>query len=408
MEMTMDCDAVTVATRRAVLGTAGALFAWSFMPRFAHAAGRQDKRLIVIILRGALDGLSAVAPIGDPAYLSLRAKTAIRLDSEIAPFPLNDFFLLHPSLKTVAALYGRKQALILHAVATGYRSRSHFDGQDVLESGQPVPGLSQNGWLNRAIALIPKGEGIARSSALGVGVPAPLVIRGDAPILGWAPQALPEASDDLGARVLALYDHSAPEMAKVLRAGLETEALLVNGKNAGARQRLSFIERTAQGTAKLMAADDGPRIAALALDGWDTHANQGGVKGQLATRLTELDRAIAVLAEGLADVWSQTTIAVVTEFGRTAHENGSDGSDHGTGTAAFLIGGAVKGGQVIADWPGLAATALHEGRDLKATVDLRAVMKGVLKDGFDLSDRHLSDIVFPETSGLKPLGNLLV
>ena len=165
---------------------------------------------------------------------------------------------------------------------------------------------------------------------------------------------------------------------------------------------------TATAAARLMAANDGPRIAAMAFDGWDTHANQGGATGQLANRLAALDKTLEILETGLGAVWSKTTVAIVTEFGRTAHVNGSDGSDHGTATAAFLVGGAVKGGRVVADWPGLKDAALYEGRDLKPTLDLRAVMKGVLMDGFGLSETRLANAVFPDTSKQRAMRGLLV
>ncbi|KAA2236323.1 DUF1501 domain-containing protein [Salinarimonas soli] len=394
-------------TRRSVLGAAGALFAWSFMPRFAHAAGARDARFACIVLRGALDGLSAVAPIGDPGYIALREGIALSLDGPAPALPLDGFFALHPAMPNLRRLYGAGSALVVHATATGYRERSHFDGQDVLESGQPGPGIVQSGWLNRLVAALPAGEAVTRAGALGVGPVPPLVVRGAAPITGWAPPVLPRASDDLARRVLDLYAARDPGLAEALGRGLATERLAAAQGMAGARPRGAAMRVTAEGAAKLMAAPDGPRIAALAFDGWDTHANEGGATGPLANLLGGLDGAIAAFEEGLGPLWADTAIAIVTEFGRTARVNGTVGTDHGTGTVAFLVGGAVRGGRVLADWPGLSPAALHEGRDLRPTLDLRAVLGGVLADLYGVSPATLAREVFPGTEHVAPIRGLV-
>ena len=184
---TVNCEDRIHPSRRAILGSAGALFAWNFVPRYAFAAGGRDPRFVTIILRGALDGLSAVAPVGDPDYHALRETIALSTGGDRPAIALDHFFALHPSMTNLARLYQQKQALVLHAVATGYRERSHFDGQDVLESGQPKPGLTQSGWLNRALESLPPGERIIARSVLGVGSVAPLIARGRAPVTGWAP-----------------------------------------------------------------------------------------------------------------------------------------------------------------------------------------------------------------------------
>ncbi|MFH6783556.1 MULTISPECIES: DUF1501 domain-containing protein [Methylobacterium] len=410
-------------SRRAVLGTAGALFAWGAVPRTAYAApGSRDARLVVVVLRGALDGLSAVAPLGDPAYADLRPGIALTRDGNgdgrAAALPLDGFFALHPALPTFARLYGARQALVVHAAATGYRERSHFDGQDVLESGQPGPGHTASGWLNRLVAALPAGEGIPPRTALGVGVVPPLILRGPAPVLGWAPPRLPRASDELGRRVLGLYEARDPMLAEALARGLDVDALTkggpreAGGKEAGGKEaggkEAGGLRGLAEGAARLIAADDGPRIAALALDGWDTHANEGGATGRLAGLLGGLDGVFSAFAEILAPRWSDTAILVVTEFGRTARVNGTTGTDHGTGTVAFLLGGAVRGGRVLADWPGLAPAQLHEGRDLAPTTDLRAVAKGLAADLFGLSPAVLASRVFPGSEGVRPVRGLVV
>lgn len=406
------CAAIT-PSRRAVLGAASALFAWSFVPKFAYAsAGSRDCRFVVVILRGALDGLSAVPPLADPGYLGLREGIAIPQDGANAALPLDGFFFLHPAMPKLARLYQARQATIVHAVATGYRQRSHFDGQDVLESGQPGPGRVDDGWLNRMLLALPAGEGISRKGALGVGVVPPLVVRGAAPVLGWAPPVLPRAGDDLAMRVMDLYGQRDPVLARAFARGVDVERLVLQGGMAGERRRggpdnAEGMRQVAEGAARLINADDGPRVAALAFEGWDTHANEGGATGRLAGLLRGLDGALGAFESGLRDRWKDTVVMVVTEFGRTARVNGTVGTDHGTGTVAFLAGGAVKGGRVIADWPGLKASDLHEGRDLRPTTDLRGVAKGVIGDLFGLSGKVMGERIFPGTMHVAPMAGLV-
>ena len=401
----------TSLSRRALLGTSGALFAWAFMPRIARAAGGRDARFVCIVLRGALDGLAAVAPVGDPAYAGLHGDLALSLGGEIPALPLDGFFALHPSMPNFARLYKAGQASVVHAAATGYRERSHFDGQDVLESGQPAPGKIETGWLNRFLAGLPAGDRVAPAGALGVGPVAPLVVRGPAPVLGWSPAVLPPAGDDLADRLAALYAERDPALHQMLIEGLKTEDLIAMSGPAIRRQGgLSDpkgMSRTALGAARLLAQEDGPRIAGLAFEGWDTHANEGGVKGQLANRLRGLDDAIGVFAETLGPTWKDTALMVVTEFGRTARINGTRGTDHGTGTVVLLAGGAIRGGRVIADWPGLSDAALLDGRDLRPTTDVRSVAKGILADLFGAPAGYLARDVFPDTAGLAPLKDLV-
>jgi uncharacterized protein (DUF1501 family) len=408
-----DCERMT-PSRRAVLGAAGVLFAWSFVPKFAYAAaGSRDPRFLLVILRGALDGLSAVPPIGDPDYAGLREGIALAKDGPEAALPLDGFFYLHPAMPNLARLYKQGQATIVHAAATGYRERSHFDGQDVLESGQPGAGATQSGWLNRLIANLPAGEGVSRKGVLGVGVVPPLVVRGEAPVLGWAPPRMARAGSDLTMRLADLYGQRDPGLARALAQAIETEGLAQRRgmageqKGGGGPDTADAMRRIAEGAAALVGADDGPRIAALAFEGWDTHANEGGAKGRLANLLGGLDGAFAAFEQGLAPAWKDTVVMVATEFGRTAAVNGTTGTDHGTGTVAFLVGGGVKGGRVVADWPGLKAEQLYQNRDLKPTTDIRAVAKGVVSELFGLSGPVLAETVFPETGGLAPMSGLI-
>jgi uncharacterized protein (DUF1501 family) len=399
-----------------VLGGAGLLFASSFVPRFVHAApGARDPRLLVIVLRGGMDGLAAVPPLGDPAYAGMRGDLALAKDGPDAALPLDSFFSLHPAMPGLARLFAARQASIIHATCTGYRDRSHFDGQDVLESGQPTPGLTQSGWLNRLAGILPAGERITAHRTLGVGAVAPLIARGPAPMLGWAPAVAPRAGDALAARVLALYRDIDPPLGESLAAGLATIRMAersgmgdVVPQGRGAADSAAVMKRLGEGAAHLIRAEDGPRLAALALDGWDTHANEGGAKGRLANLLAGLDGMLLALEQGLAPVWRETAVMVITEFGRTVRVNGTVGTDHGVGTAAFLVGGAVRGGQIIADWPGLDPARLHENRDLAATTDLRAVAKGIVGDLFGVSERLMAEQLFPGSQAVAPVRDLVV
>ena len=398
------------ASRRAVLLGAGVSFGAAFLPARFSAAGARDMRLVVIILRGALDGLAAAPPVGDPDYATLRAPLAFSAGGEHGALPLDGFFAAHPALPVFARLYGEKRGLLVHAVATSYRERSHFDGQDVLESGYPGPGRTESGWLNRAVAAM----GAQKPRGLGVGTTAPLVMRGAAPALGWAPQGLPSAGDDLAARVLDLYAHRDPALGEALRIGLDTEKMATRDgmtdemkKGRGGMDSPPGMRQAAAGAARLLAAPDGPRAAALAFEGWDTHQNEGGAQGQLANRLSGLDGAFEEFEKGLGPAWRDTIVVVITEFGRTARINGTGGADHGTGTVAFLAGGAVAGGRVVADWPGVKPEKLYQGRDLAPTTDLRSVLKGVLADQFGLSPKVLAEKVFPDSPAVAPMAGLV-
>lgn len=404
----MTCEAHT-PSRRAVLGAAGTLFAWAAMPRFAFAAGHRDARFVTIVLRGALDGLTAVPPIGDPQYQDLRRSIALPATGPNAALALDGFFALHPAMGNLARLYARQQALIVHASATAYRDRSHFDGQDVLESGHERPGHTESGWMNRLLATVPAGERINPGAAMrgiSVGTVAPLVIRGPAPVLGWAPPALKPASGDLAPRLADLYGATDPLLAQALHDAVETGKIAsgLDVKAQGGPGDPGGMAQMATGAARLIARPDGPRIAALAFEGWDTHAQEVGRLGRL---LGGLDGALAAFERELGDAWKDTVILVATEFGRTARVNGTEGTDHGTGTTAFLVGGAVKGGRVIADWPGLKEAQLRDGRDLAPTTDLRGIVKGIAVDLLGCSPAALGEAVFPGSLTVAPVRGLV-
>jgi len=403
-------------SRREMLLASGTLFAWAHLPKLAHAEGR-DPRFLAIILRGALDGLAAVAPVGDPDWAALRGDNALTLAGKTPALKLDDFFALNPAMPNLHRMFMANEAIIVHACATPYRERSHFDGQDVLESGLTKPTVSKSGWLNRALAgLAPAGRvNPAGSKAFAVGPVTPLVVRGPAPVLPWSPQRILPASEDTVTRLLDLYRHSDPKFAAVLEGHARLAALehagdmepKPGGAAPGPAQVRAYFAEVAGTAAKFLARSDGPRVGALALDGWDTHYNEGIANGRLSQLLGALDGALAAVEANMGPAWHETVVALVTEFGRTARINGTEGTDHGTATVALLAGGTLKGGRVIADWPGLKSADLLENRDLKATTDLRAVLKGLLRDHLRADERALAQDVFPGSDAVKPLAGLV-
>lgn len=411
------------ATRRELLLGSGALFAWAFVPKIARAEGR-DPRFLTIVLRGALDGLAAVAPVGDPDWVKLRGDNALRLDGPKPALPLDDLFALNPAMPNLHRLYKAGQALVVHAVATPYRERSHFDGQDVLESGLARPGRTDTGWLNRALVRLEPDDRV-RSGTNGrrtfaVGPITPLVVRGPAPVLSWVPPRLPPVSDDTTTRLLDLYRHSDPKLAQVLEERISLASLGPAGSSdrkpgemgpavqvGDINQVRAYFAEAAGAAAKFLANPDGPRVGALALDGWDTHNNEGVANGRLAQLLGALDAALGAVKTNMGAAWNETVVTLITEFGRTARINGTLGTDHGTATVALLLGGALKGGRVVADWPGVKEADLYEKRDLKATTDLRAVLKGLLRDHLRLDERALAADIFPGSDAVTPMTGLL-
>lgn len=409
-------------TRRSLAFGAGALYAWAHAPRFAQATTARDPRLLVVILRGALDGLSAVAPIGDPSYRDLRESIALQAGGPQPALPLDGFFYLHPAMRETARLFRERKLSVVHAVATPYRDRSHFDGQDVLESGTPRPGTSRTGWLNRLAAHLPAGRPLGRgegqkdgqgADGLAVGASTPLILRGPAPVLAWYPSDLPPATATLFDRMAQIYAHTDPKLAEALDRAIETDRMAAEagiGANLNTRTQphVQAARSIATGAARFLVRPDGPRVAALSFDGFDTHAHTGGASGRLADLLQALDAALQAFEVELAPVWRDTAIVVTTEFGRAARLNGTLGTDHGNGTIALLAGGAIAGGRMITDWPGLRENQLYEKRDLMPTLDLRAVLKGVAMDLLGASDAVLSRDVFPGTEHLPPVRGLIV
>jgi uncharacterized protein (DUF1501 family) len=424
MHLIADRAASFRPNRRQVLRGAGASLAlWGLRPGRALAA-TGDPRLLVVVLRGGLDGLSAIAPVGDPDYQRLRGALAIPTDGPKAGRRLDALFALNPRMAFLGGLFAKGEALAVHAAASPYRGRSHFDGQDVLESGLAGVGRVDDGWLNRALAGLRGDRVSVPRKGLAMGAVVPLVMRGPAPVLSWIPDTSrqPLHVSTVG-RLTDLYAATDARLAKAFAEGIAIERVgqagggLVAGQGAagigsgaaGQPQPQPFrdLVETARTAAGFLAAPDGPRIGALSINGWDTHANEGVLEGQLGNRLAGLDLALETLHSGLGPAWKETVVAVITEFGRTAHPNGTAGTDHGTATVALALGGAVKGGRVIADWPGLAEPALYEGRDLRPTTDLRSLLKGLLRDHLGLSEAVLASTVFPGSADVRPIDGLL-
>lgn len=389
-------------TRRKILQAMGLTAAAGSLPGLALAKADTDKRLVLVVLRGAVDGLALAAPYGDGQYTKVRGELALDgPDVTGGVLKLDGLFGLHPSLANLHGLYRDGEALVVHAVASPYRERSHFDGQDLLESGAASVGALRDGWLNRSLASLPG------TSAIALAQNTPLVLRGDIATSSWAPSRLPNADDSTISRLQRLYaddDFFASRLEQALRAQEIAMDMGDSGQRGNEAQQFGEL---ASAAARFLDAVDGPRIAVLEFGGWDTHANQGAASGQLANRFAALDAGLDNLRNGLADHWDNTVIVVATEFGRTVQVNGTRGTDHGTATAAAMLGGAVNGRRVIADWPGLGNNELYEGRDLRPTTDLRSVFKSVLADHLDLAPGFIDREVFPNSASAKPLRDLI-
>jgi uncharacterized protein (DUF1501 family) len=387
-------------SRRAAL--LGLTTAWALgRSSLAFADAPTDKRFVVVILRGALDGLAAVVPYGDRNLAGWRAGLLPgAVGSPDGMRDLGGFFGLHPALSGLHDMYLAGEMLPVHAVAGPYRSRSHFDAQDYLESG--ADHRMTSGWLNRVVSAVP-APAPRDGEALAVGVSIPLLLRGPATVENWAPEGYQAPPPDLYARIAAL-NAADPLMGPLIREGyaehgFARSVLGENGMNAASN---SFATLAAA-AGRMMAAPGGPRIVALEAGGWDTHAQQ---VARLGAPLRYLDQGLVALKQGLGAAWSSTAVLVMTEFGRTVRMNGTLGTDHGTATVAFVLGGAVAGGRVAGTWPGLGQSQLFENRDLAPSTDLRAVALGMLADHLGVP-RSAFPSVFPGSSGISPMSGLL-
>jgi uncharacterized protein (DUF1501 family) len=396
--------------RRHLLSLTGSAAAALAFPRLALADAPTEARFVLAIQRGAMDGLHAVPPYGDPNYKALRGTLALADDGgPDGVLDLDGKFGLHPRLTELKSWYDRGELLVVHAVATPYRERSHFDGQDLLENGTTQPHAGNSGWLNRAIGLLNRNGD--RRLGLALGSEVPLALRGKVEVASWAPANMPAAGPDFLNLVETMYARQ-PGLGDVLRRAIDADAMATQAIGANADMTAlrpgNAARILAQAGGKLLAQPGGPRIAVLELQGWDTHTNQGlGANGRMAQALQQMNDAMAALKAGLGPAWSKTVVMTATEFGRTARPNGSGGTDHGTATALFLGGGAVDGKRVIATWPGLEFAQLYQNRDLAPTTDFRSVAKGVLAAHLGIPQDALGRVVFPQSAGAKPMAELL-
>ncbi|HEY8359167.1 MAG TPA: DUF1501 domain-containing protein [Ramlibacter sp.] len=376
--------------RRVFLGASTLLAA----PRVLFAQAATERRFIFIIQRGAADGINTVIPYADPAYASLRGRLAI--DASLA-LKLDGSFALHPALRNLHALHAGGEASFLHAVASPYRDRSHFDGQNVLETGGRAPYQVKDGWMNRLLGLLPR----TGKDAIAFSQSVPLALQGAVGVTTYAPSTLPEANEDLLLRVQQLY---APDgqLQSLWTSALEARGMAGDRMGAGGRrQEAAALGRMAAG---FLARADGPRLAMMETSGWDTHSGQDA---RLAAQLRGLDDLIGALRDGMGTAWAQTVVLVATEFGRTVAVNGTGGTDHGTGAAAMLVGGAVRGGRVLCDWPGLAPGNLLEGRDLRPTTGLDTLIAAACAETFQLDAGHTARVLFPQADKSQALPTLL-
>ena len=359
------------------------LAASPFVTPIALASAPWDTRLVVILLRGAMDGLDVVRPVGDPDFAGLRPG----ISASAGQIDLNGFFALREDLAELMPLWQAGELSFVHAVSTPYRDkRSHFDGQDLLEAG--IPSLEtglRDGWLNR---LIGAQGGLRADIAYAVGQEQMLILSGDADTSSWAPRRS-LTLDPATERLLELVMHDDPLFREASAAALDITESIENtmdmaGNGGGAHRELARFA-----AARLR---EETRIASFSLTGWDTHLNQGR---SIATPLRRLASTLVTLKEGLGDVWGRTAVVCLTEFGRTARQNGSDGTDHGTGGAMVLAGGAIRGGQVVSDWPGLSEAQLYDRRDLMPTRDVRAHAAWIMRGLFGLPVGVFETAIFP-------------
>ncbi|HKT16397.1 MAG TPA: DUF1501 domain-containing protein [Stellaceae bacterium] len=387
-----------MTTRREFLALSAGLFAVAGLPGAVFAAAPGDRRFVLVLLRGALDGLAAVPPLSDPHYVEKRGSLALDPAACVA---LDHGFALNPALKILEPYYRKGELLIVPASGNGYRTRSHFDAQDLMECGLSAKTRETDGWLNRALALVQKDE---KRLGLAVGGAVPLVLRGRVPVASWEPAKFHPANADFIAALGPLYAKDAlfgPALQLGLKTQTMSDAVLGDemGKGPGGFGPKSFAP-LAEAAGKLLGAADGPRIAALDMYGWDTHVAQGTGAGRLYDNLAGFAAGLDAMAQALGPAWSKTAVIAVTEFGRTVAVNGTNGTDHGTASVMFVMGGAVKGGRLYGDWPGLAQ--LQDDRDLRVATDSRAVIKGVLREHLGIDAASLASKVFPDAPGLKP------
>ena len=396
--------------RRDLLAGGMALTASAILPSgLSFAATPSDKRLVIILLRGGMDGLSLFPPFGDKDYQSTRGKLAMEAPNrDDGIIDLDGMFGLHPSAASLIPFWQRGELAIIPATATPYRGRSHFDAQEVLENGTDQPGGAYDGWLNRALKVM----GGTGTPAISVSKQVPFILQGGAKTTAWSPNELPDPVLGFYEKLRLLYKEDTllgPMLADGLRNKKVMESTLSKDdlNSAKSARKVQDLDVMAKLAGRYLTHKDGPRVAVLEASGWDTHVQQGLETGRLARKFASLSAGLDALHEEMSPVWDKTVIVAISEFGRTVSPNGSSGTDHGTAGAALLLGGAVIGGKITGAWPGLSKNNLYEGRDLKPTVDTRAIFKRVLQDHMKISPRDINNIIFPRSNAAKPLKGLI-
>ncbi|TAN03898.1 MAG: DUF1501 domain-containing protein [Rhodanobacteraceae bacterium] len=385
----------------AAVGTA-TLLVW---PKLTFAATGSDTRFLFVLLRGGLDGLESVPPYGDPGYQAIRGALALSPSAARPAHRLDNVFALHPSFDYAAQLYAQGQFMPVVAAAPPYWGRSHFQAQNCVENGTSKPDGAQTGWLNRCIACMPGVDGLACAAVM------PLTMRGPAKVETWSPPLPTEVNPILLQRLQPLYAADARLAAPFARAiAQQTDSPVpesgtgMMAKGGSGQKKQGGLPVMMDAAGGFMGKSDGTRVAFVEDDGWDTHANEAAI---VTRKIAELDAGLKAFRQSIGPMWQRTVLIVATEFGRTAHINGTGGTDHGTGGSMFLAGGALRGGHVTGRWPGIGSGELYQNRDVHATTDFRSVFKGVLATHLGVSALALESRVFPGSAGAAPMENLV-
>jgi uncharacterized protein (DUF1501 family) len=360
-------------------------------PSITFAQAGEGGRFVFVLLRGGFDGLAAVVPYGDPDYRALRGSFAFN-ESELTL--LDDTFGLAPGLSPLRALWDGNEIAAIHAMAIPHRTRSHFDGQAILETGLDHPVGASDGWLNRLLQVMS-----GRRAGIAIAAGMTLSLSGPYQVESWSPTQLGAVDDAFLERLAVLYRADAT-LHNHFEAAMQQQELVGEEPMARGTARRSAITPLMQAAARILRQEKGPNIAAMEFSGWDTHAYQGMAGGPLDRLLGQLAEGLVAFRTEMGAAWHTTTVVVMTEFGRTARPNGTRGTDHGTAGAGFVLGPRLARARVLADWPGLGQASLFEGRDVKPTLDTRAVLKVSLSGTFDLTSSQL-ERVFPNSYGTK-------
>lgn len=395
-------------TRRQFLANsaigAATLLIW---PKLTLAATGSDTRFLFVLLRGGLDGLESVPPYGDPGYQAIRGALALSPSAAKPAHKLDNVFALHPSFDYAAQLYAQGQFVPVVAAAPPYWGRSHFQAQNCVENGTSKPDGAQTGWLNRCIACMPGVDGLACAAVM------PLTMRGPANVETWSPPLPTEVNPILLQRLQPLYAADTRLAAPFARAVTQQDdspvlesgvGMMAAGSGKPGKPKQGGLPVMMGAAGGFMGRADGPRVAFVEDDGWDTHANEAAI---VTRKIAELDAGLKAFHQAIGPMWQRTVLIVATEFGRTAHINGTGGTDHGTGGSMFLAGGALRGGRVAGNWPGIGSGELYQNRDVHATTDFRSVFKGVLAAHLNVSESLLESRVFPGSAAARPIETLV-